>query len=112
MNDQDQDNLSFKERYVKFKDYYDNNLVSLVEDFNPDIKLLPYQKTFLNAIMSKQKDFYYINPYTAHKRWLANMRLELMKLMGMNFTVLSPSGRDDYENGVLVKEVKNKKGEK
>jgi len=33
-----------------------------------------------------------------------------MKLMGMDFTVLSPSGRDDYEKGVLAETVKNKKG--
>jgi len=109
MNDQDQDNLSFKERYAKFKDYYDNNPVALVEDFNPDIKLLPYQKIILNAMMVKDKTVSYINPYTAHKIWLSNMRLELMKLMGMDFTVLSPSGRDDYEKGVLVEEVKNEK---
>jgi len=57
-------------------------------------------------MMSKQNDFYYVNPYTAHKRWLSNFRLELMKLMGMDFTVLSLSGRDDYENGVLVRTLK------
>ena len=60
--------------------------------------------------MSKQNDFYYVNPYTTHRRWLSNMRLELMKLMQMDFTVLSPGSRDDYEKGVLVKTVKNKKG--
>jgi len=61
-------------------------------------------------MMSKQNDFYYVNPYTTHRRWLSNMRLELMKLMQMDFTVLSPGSRDDYEKGVLVKTVKNKKG--
>ena len=110
MNDQDQDSLSFKERYAKFKDYYDNNPVALVEDFNPDIKLLPYQKIILNAMMVKDKTVSFVNDYTSHKRWLANFRLELMKVMGMDFTVLSPSGSDDYENGVLVKEAKSEKG--
>jgi len=111
MNYQDQDKLSFKERYAKFKDYYDNNPVPLIEDFNPDIKFLPYQKLILNAMMEKDKTISFINPYMAHKRWLANFRLELMKLMGMDFTVLSPSGRDDYEKGVLVKTI-NHKGDK
>jgi len=103
MTDEDKLNLMQK---------YRNNPVAFIEDTCPNIKLYPYQKTFLNTIMSKQNDFYYINPYTAHKRWLANFRLELMKLMGMDFTVLSPSGRDDYEKGVLVKEVKSEKGDK
>jgi len=106
----DQDNLSFKERYAKFKDYYDNNPVALVEDFNPDIKLLPYQKVILNAMMAKDRTVSFIDARIAHKIWLANFRLELMKLMGMDFTVLSPSGRDDYEKGVLVEEVKSEKG--
>jgi len=101
----DKDNLSFKEKYQNLKEYYQHNPIAFIEDMYPDIKLLPYQKTFLNAMMSKQNNFYYINPYTSHKRWLVNFRLELMKLMGMNFTVLSPSGRDDYEKGVLVRKV-------
>ena len=41
---------------------------------------------------------------------LPSLHLELMKVMGMDFTVLSPSGSDDYENGVLVKEAKSEKG--
>jgi len=106
----DQDKLNFKEKYKNLKEYYQHDSVAFIEDTCPDIKLLPYQKTLLNTMMSKQKDFYYVNPYTAHKRWLANFRLELMKLMGMDFTVLSPSGRDDYKKGVLVKTVKSEKG--
>ena len=102
----DQDKLNFKEKYKNLKEYYQHDSVAFIEDTCPDIKLLPYQKTLLNTMMSKQKDFYYVNPYTAHKRWLANFRLELMKLMGMDFTVLSPSGRDDYEKGVVVKDCK------
>ena len=106
----DQNKLNFKEKYQNLKDYYQHNPVAFIEDTCPNIKLYPFQKTLLNTMMSKQEDFYYINPYMAQKRWLANMRLELMKVMGMDFTVLSPSGRDDYENGVLVETVKNKKG--
>jgi len=102
--------MTQQEKYKNLKEYYKNNPAAFIEDTCPDIKLYPYQKTFLNAIMSKQNNFYYINSYTAHKRWLANFRLELMKLIGMDFTVLSPSSRDDYKNGVLVKTVKNKKG--
>jgi len=105
----DQDKLNLKEKYQNLKEYYQQNPLAYIEDICPDIKLHEYQKTFLNAMMSKQNDFYYVNPYTAHKRWLSNFRLELMKLMGMDFTVLSLSGRDDYENGVLVKKVKEGK---
>lgn len=107
----DQDKLNFKERYLNFKEYYQHNPVAFIEDFNPDIKLLPYQKTILNAMMTKDKTISFFNAHMNQKRWLANMRLELMKLMGMDFTVLSPSGRDDYENGVLVKTAKHKNGD-
>ena len=88
-------------------EYYKHSPSAFCEDILK-IKLLPYQKEILNSLLAKDKDFYYINPYTAHKRWLANFRLELMKLMGMDFTVLSPSGRDDYEKGVLVETLKHK----
>jgi len=76
MNDQDQDNLSFKERYAKFKDYYDNNPVALVEDFNPDIKLLPCQKIILNAMMAKDKTVSFVSSHIQQKLWLSNMRLD------------------------------------
>lgn len=103
MNDQYKLNLINK---------YRNNPVAFIEDMYPEIKLYPYQKTFLNAMMSKQEDLYYVSPYMANKIWLSNMRLEIMKLMGMNFTVLSPSGRDDYEKSILVKTEKYKKEDK
>jgi len=112
MNDKDQDNLNFKERYAKFKDYYDNNPVALVEDFNPNIKLLPYQKIILNAMMAKDKTYSFVNARINQKLWLSNMRLEWMKVFRRNFQVWSPDGIDVYEKGVLVEEVKSEKGGK
>ena len=109
MNDQDQDNLSFKERYAKFKDYYDNNPVALVEDFNPDIKLLPYQKIILNAMMAKEKAYSFINAHMNQKLWLDNMKLEWMKVFRRDFQVWSPKGIDVYEKGVLVRTIKEEK---
>jgi len=107
----DQDKINFKEKYENLKEYYQHNPVAFIEETCPDIKLLPYQKILLNTIMSKQNDFYYINPYTAQKRWLANMKLEYMKAMGMNFEVWSPKGIDVYENGMLVRTLKHNKGD-
>jgi len=109
MNNQDQDNLSFKERYAKFKDYYDNNPVALVEDFNPDIKLLPYQKIILNAMMAKEKAYSFINARMNQKLWLDNMKLEWMKVFRRDFQVWSPKGIDVYEKGVLVRTIKEEK---
>ena len=106
----DQDNLSFKERYAKFKDYYDKIPVALVEDFNPNIKLLPYQKIILNAIVAKDKTVSFFNARMNQKLWLSNMGLEWMKTFRSNFEVWSPEGIDVYENGVLVKTLKHKKG--
>jgi len=82
-------------------EYYKHSPSAFCEDILK-IKLLPYQKEILNSLLAKDKDFYYINPYTSHKRWLANFRLELMKLMGMDFTVWSPKNVDIYKNGELT----------
>jgi len=54
----DQDNMSFKERYSEFSDYYDNNPVVFVEDMHPEIKLHAYQKILLNLLHKKEKIFY------------------------------------------------------
>ena len=108
----DQDNLNFKEKYAKFKDYYDNNPVAFVEDFNPDIKLLPYQKELLNSIHNNDyKMVSFPNARMNQKRWLENMRLEYMKTMEMNFQVWSSKGIDFYESGVLVRVIKHRGGD-
>ncbi len=104
----DQDKLNFKERYENFKDYYKNNPVAFVEDFCPDIKLHTYQKVMLNTIMAKDKSISFINSRRNQKLWLANMQLEAMKAMEMNFEVWSLKGIDVYEKGVLVRTIKHK----
>lgn len=100
----DQDKLNFIEKYQ-------NNPVAFVEYVCPEIKLLPYQKELLNLIHSNNyKTVSFSNARMNQKRWIANMRLEYMKLMGMDFQVWNPKGIDIYENGVLVKTIKHKKG--
>ena len=101
----DQDKLNFKEKY-------ENNPVAFIEDMCPNIKLHEYQKTLLNLIHSnKYETISFINDRMNQKLWLSNMQLEIMKTMKMNFQVLSPKGIDVYEDGVLVKTTKHKKGD-
>ena len=90
------------------KEKYKNNPVAFVEDFYPDIKLHTYQKQFLNAISLKDKTFSFLNARRNQKKWLENMRLEIMKKLEMNFQVWIPKGIDIYENGMLVKTIKHK----
>lgn len=100
----DQDKLNFKKKYQ-------NNPVAFVEDFHPEIKLHTYQKIFLNAILLKDKTVSFFNARIQQKLWLSNMQLEYMKAMEMNFQVWSSKGIDVYENGVLVRTIKNDRKE-
>lgn len=95
-----QDNLKLIQKYR-------DNPVAFVEDMYPDIKLHTYQKVFLNAVFLKDKTFSFFSGRRNQKQWLSNMRLEYMKLMGMDFEVWSSKGIDVYENGVLIKTIKN-----
>ena len=97
----DQDKLNFKE-------YYQHNPVAFIEDFYPDTKLHAYQKVLLNAILLKEKTVSFFNARMNQKRWLENMRLEIMKKLEMNFQVWSPKGIDVYEKGILVRAIKHK----
>jgi len=97
MTDQDKLNLIGK---------YRNNPVAYIEDVYPDIKLYPYQKVILNAMVAKEKTFSFINARMNQKLWLDNMKLEWMKIFKRNFQVLSSKGVDVYENGVLVRTIK------
>ena len=54
----------------------------------------------------------FFNARMNQRLWLSNMRLEYMKLMGMNFQVWSLKGIDVYEKGVLVKTIKEKNYDK
>jgi len=101
MTDQDKLNLINK---------YRNNPIAFIEDIHPEIKLYPYQKVILNAIMTKDRTISFVNARMNQKLWLSNMRLEWMKTFKRDFQVLSSKGVDVYENGVLVRTIKHKKG--
>ena len=85
---------------LNFKEKYQNNPVTF--------KLYEYQKEMLKTMFTKDIVYSYINYHINQKRWLENMRLEIMKKLEMNFQVWSPKGIDVYEKGVLVKTIKHK----
>lgn len=97
----DQDKLNFKEKY-------ENNPVAFIEDFYPDIELHTYQKLFLNELFLKDKIYYYMPSRSSQKKWLANIQLEAMKKLQMNFQIWSPIGIDVYKKGVFIKTLKHK----
>ena len=86
---------------LNFKEKYQNNPVTF--------KLYEYQKEMLKTMFTKDIVYSYINYHINQKRWLENMRLEIMKKLEMNFQVWSPKGIDVYEKGVLVKTIKHNK---
>ena len=97
----DQEKLDFKEKYK-------NNPIAFIEDFY-SIKLLPYQKVILNAINRiGNRQEYFIQSRINQKKWLANLQLEYMKVMKMDFQIWKPDGIEVYEKGVLVKTIKHK----
>jgi len=98
-----------QDKLINFKEKYQNNPVVFIEDFYPEVKLYEYQKEMLETMFRKDITYSYINYRINQKRWLVNMKLELMKTLEMNFQVWSPKGIDVYEKGVLVKTIKHNK---